>query len=174
MQNGGRISATNFCIDETDSLAAVSTVIAQHSNIITSISYLQSAKPSHISIFTSAESSSFGRCFTTIKSDIIDCSQNVIEFQVRYCTACRHNQEVNVRFLKLYWQKIFTQSLANDATACYWLQSLEVSEPRLQTLRGARGDVSADELHYVTMYESSLIYMLNNDKLICKFLSDYS
>lgn len=114
-----------------------------------------------------------------MKCDIINWSHNVIEFQVWYCTACRHSQEVNVRFLKLYWQKIFTQSLVNDATACYWLQSLEVSGPRLESLWGARGNVSTDEPdsssdNNVTMCESGLIYILNNDKLICKFLCDKS
>lgn len=84
---------------------------------------------------------------------------------------------------KLMWDSlsycITSSSLMTlvDATACYWLQSLEVIGPRLQSLWGACGNVSADEQDWdsdtdVTMYESSLIYMLNNSKLICKILTD--
>lgn len=72
-------------------------------------------------------------------------------------------------------KRLVTASAAvNDAAACYWLQPLRDSELRLVSARSpwrclrwwARPSLGWN-------HESSLIYMLNNGKLICKlFLSD--
>lgn len=113
----------------------------------------------------------------------INWSHNLTEVQEYYCALwLQHLKSYYETRKKTKLQSKDTNSksldshfsLVNDAAACYWLQSLEVSRPRLWSLWGACGNTSTDEQDWssdddVTLYESNLIYMLNNDKLICKF-----
>lgn len=60
-------------------------------------------------------------------------------------------------------------SLVNDAPACYWLQSLDVSGPRLKSL--CKEPVTT-YLLMSRMYpcmNPTTIYMLNNDVFLCLF-----
>lgn len=97
---------------------------------------------------------------------------NVSEFQVRHCAACWLNQEVNMRFLKLYWQKslhsdsLMTAQRVTDCSLWRWAgQDYSLCEEP-----GAVSPLMSKTHGDVTMYESSLICMLNNHKLICKGL----
>lgn len=66
-----------------------------------------------------------------------------------HLTTWRRGEEVEGAFscsVTSCGKRLLTASLAvNDAAACCWLQPLRDSESRLQSQRGARGDVSADE-----------------------------